>query len=262
MDGGFREVGRRAADSVAPLAAARLVGRSTATDDDLRPRPGHRGGCYAHDHVADGDPQLLEAWRSGSASAGQELVRRYFDSVYRFFANKAPAAAEDLVQETFLAIVEGRGRVREDAALHGYIFAVARRRLYRFWRDRTGAAPETRTTDELCGTQPALCDALACHQEHKLLLKALRRLPLHVQVMLELAYFEGMTDRALADFEGLPVGTLKSRLRKARGDLEAAMEQIGGVDLLESTTQDFEGWVASLRQRMRVSQTSPPPVTG
>lgn len=208
----------------------------------------------------DSDPQLLEAWRSGSATAGKELVQRYFDPVYRFFANKAPGAAEDLVQETFLAVVEGRDHVRDDSALRGYIFGVARRRLFRFWRDRTGSDPEALTTEELCGTQTALCDALARHQEQKLLLKALRRLPLPVQVMLELAYFEGMTDRALADFESLPIGTLKSRLRKARADLELEMAQIDGTELLESTTQDFDGWIASLRQRM--NEAAPTPLPG
>jgi len=202
-------------------------------------------------------PQLLEAWRGGDANAGQELVSQYFDSVYRFFVNKAPAAAEDLVQETFLAVVEGRDKLRDNAALRAYVFAVARRRLYRYWRDRTGKDPQPHTTEDLCGDATSVCDALAQHQEQKLLLKALRRLPLPVQVMLELAYFEGMTDRALADFEGVALGTLKSRLRKARADLDQTMASIDGGELLDSTTLNFDGWVASLRGTMRETPAKP-----
>ncbi len=174
-------------------------------------------------------------------------MQAHFDAVYRFFVNKAPAQAEDLTQETFLAVVEGKDRVRDREALRAYVFAVARRRLFRHWRSRSTREPETSSTEELCGGDTSLSDALARHQEQKLLLKALRQLPLPTQIVLELAYFEGMTDRELAAVEGIPVGTLKSRLRKARADLQTIMGTIGSAEILKSTTQDFDGWIASLR---------------
>ena len=82
------------------------------------------------------------------------------------------------------------------------------------------------------------------------MLGGLRRLPLSLQILLELSYFEGLTDRELAALEAIPIGTLKSRLRKARTELERAMAAVGSSEVLMSTTQDFAGWIASLRHRV------------
>lgn len=196
------------------------------------------------------DIALLEAWRADDEAAGRTLVGRHFDSVYRFFLNKASSHAEDLVQETFLAVVESRDRVRDATAFRSYLFGVARRRLYRHWRDSGGANAEERPVEELSDQVTSVAEALARHQEQKLLLKALRRMPLRTQVLLELSYFEGLTDRELATLEEVPIGTLKSRLRKARADLEVVMATIDGGELLESTTQNFDDWVVSIRGRL------------
>ena len=189
----------------------------------------------------------MAAWRAGDAAAGRALVERHFVGAYRFFVNKAPAHAEDLVQETFLAVLEARDRVEDDGAFRPYLFGVARRRLYRFWRDRKGDGAEERCVEELSDTLANAGELLTQHQEQKLLLKGLRRLPLRTQVLLELSYFEGLTDKQLAEIEGIPVGTLKSRLRKARHDLDAAMREVDGGEILASTTKNFEEWIASIR---------------
>lgn len=197
------------------------------------------------------DAALLEAWRAGDDAAGRTLVVRHFDSAFRFFVNKAPEHAEDLVQDTFVAVVEARDRLRDAAAFRPYLFGTARRLLYRFWRDRKGDKAEDASVDELSHDDASPTDALARHQEQKLLLKALRRLPLHTQVLLELSYFQNLTDRELAEVEGIAVGTLKSRLRKARQDLDAIMRTIGGDELLASTTQNFDQWVLGIRDDLR-----------
>jgi RNA polymerase sigma-70 factor (ECF subfamily) len=194
------------------------------------------------------DASLLLAWRAGDALAGRKLVERHFEAAYRFFLNKAPHHCEDLVQETFLAVVEARDRIEGQNGFRLYLFGVARRRLYRFWRDRRGDRAEDESVDELGDRAGSAADALAKHQEQKLLLKALRRLPLRTQVLLELSYFEGLTDRQLAEVEGIPVGTLKSRLRKARQDLGGAMAGVDSGEILASTTKNFDDWVASLRR--------------
>jgi RNA polymerase sigma factor (sigma-70 family) len=84
----------------------------------------------------DVDVELLRAWRDGNAEAGNELVRRNFMSVYRFFVNKASDDVDDLIQRTFLACVEGRDRLREDASLKAYILGIARNQLLMHMRRR------------------------------------------------------------------------------------------------------------------------------
>jgi RNA polymerase sigma-70 factor (ECF subfamily) len=202
------------------------------------------------------DFDLLRSWRAGDERAGRELVERHFASVYRFFANKSSTDVDDLVQQTFLACLEGRDRIAatdDEAAFRRYLFGVARKRLYRRFRD--GArAPERDTVSGLVADQPTPADALARREEQKLLLLALRRLPLELQVLLELFYWEGLPDREIAELFGTPLGTLKSRLRKGRHALEAAMAELARDGaLLASTVEGFDRWVAELRADLRVT---------
>src|SRR5688500_11859818 len=82
------------------------------------------------------DERLLEAWRGGDAASGQELFRRHFDAVYWFFRNKIDAAADDLAQHTFLALVHDRDAVGRRHSFRAYLFAVARSKLIDALRGR------------------------------------------------------------------------------------------------------------------------------
>ena len=55
------------------------------------------------------DEELLRAWSDGDRDAGERLFERHFESVVRFFRNKAAGDHEDLIQQTFLGCVESLG---------------------------------------------------------------------------------------------------------------------------------------------------------
>ncbi len=200
--------------------------------------------------MSDDDEALLEAWRAGDEHAGRTIVERHLPAVYRFFANKLGSDVDDLVQQTFLALVEGRDRVREAAGFRGFLFGIARNKLLRHFRDR-GPAPAEQSIAQLAASGASVAEGLARKSEQRVLLQALRRIPLDLQIALELAYWEGLSDREVAAILEIPVGTLKSRLRKARGLLDAAMAELAGSpELLRSTTRGFDGWVADLRDQL------------
>ena len=196
------------------------------------------------------DRDLLEGWRRGDARAGRTLVERHFPAIYRFFANKLGEDVDDLVQQTFLACVEGRGRIGE-AGFRAYLFGVARNRLQRHFRDRYGAKHDDVSIAQLVDSTTTAAEHLAQRREQRLLLRALRRLPIDLQIALELAYWEGLTDREVAVILEMPVGTLKSRLRKGRMVLDEIMRELAGeARLFESTVHGFDGWVAAVRERL------------
>ena len=68
------------------------------------------------DDAHDDDDDLLERWRAGDKRAGNALFERHFRSLVRFFRNKVSTGIEDLVQETLLACVRGRDRLRDDGS--------------------------------------------------------------------------------------------------------------------------------------------------
>lgn len=192
------------------------------------------------------DFELLEAWRGGDASAGRALFERHFDIVYRFFFNKVGDATDDLLQQTFLTCVERRDAFRGESGFRTYLLGIARNKLLHHLRAQGRSridGPPPSIPDEF-----SLASAMARHDEQKLLLKGLRSLPTDLQVALELSYWEGFTDRELGELLGIPTGTVKSRLRKARQLLDDAMKrQAVSADLLRSTVDSFQAWISSIQ---------------
>lgn len=207
----------------------------------------------AEDPPAKSDLELLEAWRDGNDRAGSELFNRHFDSICRFFANKAPAEVDDLIQRTFLACVEGRDRFRGDASFRGYLFGVARNVLRRYYRDKryhdARYDPLLVSVHDL-GPGPSLL--VADKREQEILLQALRRLPMDHQITLELYYWENMSGSELALVLDIPEGTVRGRIRRAKELLEKNLAELAeSPEQLESTVANLEGWAKSLREKVR-----------
>ena len=120
-------------DAIAEEAGGHLVPRTA----DLLLRRGHGSSdptALVRSGLVRTDEELLAAWGDGDDAAGRALFDRYFEPLYRFFCNKVDDGVEDLIQETFLASVEARSRFRGDASVRTFLFAIARKRLYKRWR--------------------------------------------------------------------------------------------------------------------------------
>jgi RNA polymerase sigma-70 factor (ECF subfamily) len=196
------------------------------------------------------DFELLGAWQGGDKSAGDQLLKRHFDSVFRFFDRKVQGDAADLVQRTFMACVEATGSFRRQSSFRTFLFSIARRKLYDHWRTRS-RGPEldfTVTALEDLGPTPSV--AIVKKQEQRLLLEALRTIPIEAQLILELHYWEGMKGPELAETFDIPEGTVRSRLRRARESLDKQLAQLAGSPaLLESTVSDLDAWAKSLAEK-------------
>jgi RNA polymerase sigma factor (sigma-70 family) len=201
------------------------------------------------------DEDLLVAWRGGDGDAGRRLVERHLEAVHRFFANKVQHGTEDLVQRTFLACVESVDAFAGRSSFRSYLFAIARHVLFGHWRDaRRGFDPLTVSAAVLLDDAHSPADRVAEREDRRLLLRALRTLPLELQTLLELAYWEGLGDRELAEIVEVPEGTIKSRLRKARQLLEQQLAALASSPaLLESSRLTLEAWAAEIRARTGIA---------
>ena len=182
------------------------------------------------------DGDLFEAWQRGDRKAGARLFERHYDAIARFFHNKvALRDADDLIQRTFLRCVETNGRIRKPSSFRYYLFGVARNVLLEYLEEKSRRqrreAPNflTSSVEDLA---PTPSTALARAREEQLILGALRRLPLELQIVLE-----------------LPEGTVRTRLRRAKQLLEEQIARLSeSPRLLESTLCDLEGWAQRLRR--------------
>lgn len=190
------------------------------------------------------DAELLLAWRAGDREAGNALVARHARTVLRFFRRKVDVGAEDLTQRTFLAAVEARDRVDDPHGFRAYILGIAHHELLRHIKRK--ARPDLPGVEAVTAVTPS--GVVRLQEEQRLLLGALRKLPLDLQITLELHYWEEMTTAEIATVLGVAAGTIKWRLSRARELLAAAIAELGGDEhVRRSTVDNLDGWVASMR---------------
>lgn len=194
------------------------------------------------------DFELLEVWRAGDSSAGSELLRRYFDNLYRFFSSKVDDEVEDLVQLTLLACVRYQESLEGVQSFRGYLFTVARNELYRHLRRRAkrDVVDFGDTSVIALGVSPT--SLVARRQQQKRLVAGLRTLPVELQLLLELHYWEGLSTSELAGVIDAPQGTVKSRLRRARTLLAEALQSAEATIDSALTSRDVLGsWAEAIR---------------
>jgi RNA polymerase sigma-70 factor (ECF subfamily) len=194
------------------------------------------------------DAELLQAWADGDSQAGEQLFERHFEAIARFFRNKLPADVhhEDLIQQTFLGCIEGRDRFRGESSFRSYLFAIAHNQLSKHWRSRSRDRLDLQTVS-VHDLDPSPSVVLARDQDQRKLLLALRRIPLDSQVALELHYWEAMTAAEIGEVLDIPLGTAKTRLRRAKQLLEAELRALDGTVELDATGTRLDTWARDLR---------------
>lgn len=199
-----------------------------------------------HDELA-----LIDAWKGGDRSAGDVLLRRHLPALQRFFANKVGEERDDLVQRSILACLKSKDGFEGRSSFRTFLFTVAKRQLYRHYErrgsDLPAQWPEQSSVDALSDTPSQL---VARHEQQRLLLAALRRLPLQLQVAVELHYFEDLATHELAAVLDIPQGTVKSRLRRAREGLQIQLQRLAETRLAEETIASLQEWMQRIRAEM------------
>jgi RNA polymerase sigma factor (sigma-70 family) len=200
------------------------------------------------------DAELLASWASGDDRAGKALLERHYVATFRFFRAKVDAEIDDLVQQTFLGLLESRGGWRGDSSFRSYLFGIARNVLRHHYRRRGRKEGRidfgTHSVIDL-GASPSAF--LAEKGERRLLLEALRRLAVDDQIVIELYHWEGLSGPELALVLELTEPAVRSRLHRAKARLAKAMEEIARSEgMLQSTLTSFDEWAVRVRELLDV----------
>lgn len=167
--------------------------------------------------------ELLSQWCDGSERAGDQLLRRCFPVLYRFFINKVGDATDDLVQQTLISCMRNREKILDSGAFRMYLFKIARSRLFdhlRAARRRAGHIDDDFEQLSIAQTGVSNTSRIGRANAATQIRDALQRLPVELQLVVELHYWEEQSTSEIAEAVGVPQGTVKSRLRRARGLLE------------------------------------------
>jgi RNA polymerase sigma-70 factor (ECF subfamily) len=161
-------------------------------------------------------------------AAFRELYRTYGPRVKAYMMRQGadPAAAEDLAQETLLTVWRRASLYSADkGTAAAWIFAIARNlridRLRREvpWQELPGE-------HEQAAEEPRADDLLDAKERQVRVRAALAQLPAEQHEIVVLSYIEGLSHGAIAARLGLPLGTVKSRMRIAYQKIRAALEDL------------------------------------
>jgi RNA polymerase sigma-70 factor (ECF subfamily) len=179
-----------------------------------------------------GDPDLVQRLQRRDPQALAELYDRYGRLAYALILRvvRDAAIAEDLVQETFLRVWNRvHGFDAEKGAVRPWLLAVARNRAIDYLRSSGGR--ESSSLDFEHTEHPALFgnmerEVLASDSARRVK-SAMAKLPTQQRQVIELAYFEGLSQSEMAERMGQPLGTVKTwvrtALRSLRDELGAAV---------------------------------------
>jgi RNA polymerase sigma-70 factor (ECF subfamily) len=185
------------------------------------------------------DEELLAAYAAGDARAFGELYDRHERAIYRFFLRQGAsrASADDLLQDTWLAVVRNAANFEPRAKFTTWLYTVARSKLIDQWRARDLAQSLTadvhgeaaNDSTSLLMDVPASDADRPDHQaiaraQAQAFVAAVESLPAAQREVFLLQAEGGMSLEDIAAATGTGHETVKSRLRYAMNKLRAAME--------------------------------------
>lgn len=205
------------------------------------------------------DSEVFARWRSGDAGMGKLFFRRHAAKLLGYFRRNVydRSQAEELVQDTFLECLRGHGSVDNPRA---YLFGIASHVFSRYIRRRQRDAGRLDDWDDQQDSIQALDPDPEFFRlqtdEDRLFMKAMRKLPFNQQIVLELSFWEEMSGREIAEALGLPEGTVRSRIRLARKNMQALLAALQeSPEQFRTATLSFDSWQRRIHEYM--SQLDP-----
>lgn len=166
--------------------------------------------------MACSDEALVGRIRRGDRAALEELVERWYPRVYAYARRMTGVRqdAQDVTQETFLAVVRSVGGFLPWRKFQSWLFAIAHNKCMDFFRLRghAVAAPEELEKARAPEIHDRLLDAMVVEQ-------AVSRLPPLQREAIVLHYFDGFTPAEIARMTGTPLSTVRWRLNTAKHTL-------------------------------------------
>ena len=183
----------------------------------------------------DSDVQLVTRARRGDIGAFERLVERHRDTVYRVAARvTGEDEADDVTQETFLRAFHRLDRYRGDGEFRAWLLQIAHNTaVSAAGRQPAPAVPLSELEDEMPAQAAAgtPADQVEGRERRRRLDVKVKGLSPQHRAVLVLRDIEGLTYDEIAQVTAAPVGSVKARLHRARGEL---------IDLLRRNTYDWE----------------------
>jgi RNA polymerase sigma-70 factor (ECF subfamily) len=187
--------------------------------------------------MAASDEQLMVAFSRGSSDCFGELFSRYKQPMFGFFRRRLrdPAQAEELTQETFLALLRASSHYEPSATFRTYLYAIGFNILRAHRRKAAFRAMFHGTMFEGPGRGDREAVARNTMDSDVWLREAVNRLERIDREILLLREFEQLSYAEIAELLKLPLNTVRSRLFRAR----TALRDLLGAPAPKASPKDF-----------------------
>ena len=177
-----------------------------------------------HSAVILSDEDLLRRTGRGDGAAFDQLYRRFAEPVFRRALRQLRdrTRAEDATQETFAAIWRSASTYKPERGPGApWLFAVARNAVYNQMRARV---PTPMEPPDTVADEPGPVAQAEAATESARVHRAVAQLPPEQRAVIELAYWKELSQSEIADALGIPLGTVKTRTRRALMRLADALD--------------------------------------
>ena len=183
------------------------------------------------------DEALLQLIARRDVNALETLYDRHARTTYSLISRivREAAIADELLQDTFLQVWRKAGEFRGEGSAAAWLWRIARNKsLDQLRRQKARPQPiaTTLVDEQYSWSTPITANATVEQTTERALARqrlrqALSDLPIEQRMCVELAYFEGMTQYEIANYVGIPVGTVKTRIRLGIEKLERMLRAAG-----------------------------------
>jgi len=189
------------------------------------------GAAGATGASAPSDEELVEQLRDGAASAGEQLVKRYFQPLMRYLVRIVGSdhLAEELHQQTWLSVLDHLEKFDVKSPSGGgfkaWLFRIATNKANDHWRS-AGRERSAKEGMKLIAEEaaPRADHRLEGAEQEQKLLRAIEKLPEAQRQVLMLRYYSNLKFVEIADLLGCPLNTALGRMHKATMKLKQLME--------------------------------------
>lgn len=202
------------------------------------------------DSALPSDWDLFRRWQGKDRDAGTQLFERYFKSIYRFFVNKVVSEEpHEFVQQTFERLVARREQFSEKSSFRALLFGIAQNVLREHYRRKyRGRSDDYPPGSSVVDMTAGVSSLILARQNERLLLEALRRLPLDTQTLVELYYWEQLSSIEIAEVLGVTSSSVRGSLRRARKQLAHHLQELSDSPRpLSSTLTRLDSWAEVAR---------------
>ena len=185
------------------------------------------------------DRMLVDRFKGGDQAAFDEMVRRYWDRIYAMVHQllRNPQDAEEVTQDAFIRAHRGLGNFRGDSAFSTWLYQIAtnlaRNRYWYWWRrkrDKTISFDQPVSDDNDTPLSEVFAAELETPEDATVTQEFVDRIaqgmeklsPKHREILI-LRNVKNMSYEEIAEILGISVGTVKSRIARARESLRAKL---------------------------------------